>query len=1371
MAAPTPDELPRTVDVPVVPSQADEAAPPPLADDPYATRATVPPPGSQPAAELLGWPTVPGYEVLGELGRGGMGVVYKARQAKLNRVVALKMILAGAHAGEAELARFRTEAEAIARLQHPHIVQIHEVGEHNGLPFFSLEFCAGGSLEKKLAGTPLPPRDAAALVERLAQAMHAAHAKGVVHRDLKPANVLLTEDGIPKITDFGLAKLEQVGQTATGAIMGTPSYMAPEQAGGKTAQIGPAADVYALGALLYELLTGRPPFRGPTTFDTLVQVLHDEPVPPRQLQPTTPRDLETVCLKCLQKDPVRRYVTAEMLAEDLRRFQGHEPILARPVGAVERAVRWAWRRPAAAALLVVSGVSLLALVGLVVGLVNNTQLREEMDRTESALNEVKEARNAEASARTEAEEQRRKAEAALGVAEAANKEADRIGYFHSVFLADMALKENNVPQARQRLEECKPEQRKWEWRYLNARGQSELFAVPGVQAVFSPDGARIATADHDGVVRMFDARTGAQAFPPLKGAQRLSTPLFSPDGTRLAARTLDGRWRVFDARTGAEVFAPLQGPAQLHLLVFSPDGTRIAATCGDNTVRFYNARTGAEIPSLHWPQIGINPTLNPDWTRLIAGGSNGVTRVFDTQTRAEVLTLPRTMYYKFSPDGMRIAGWNTDGVVRFYDARTGMEVFTLQAAQRLSAAVFSPDGARIAATIGDMVVRVYDARTGSETLVLQGSNKLGIPEFSPDGARIAVPSVFGGGDGAVRVYDARTGAETLTLQGTQMLGGPVFSPDGACLAVMPEPIRGDRMVRVYDVRGGAETLAIKGPTPLDTPVFSPDGLRIATGGINGAVRVYDARTGAEVLTLPGMQGRAMPLFSPDGTRIAAVRAKGVQVYDARTGAEILTIPGAPWNIPAYSPDGTRMASEGDDEVVRVYDARTGTLAFTIEGTQKLGAPVFSPDGERIAVGPSRAGEGDEVVRVYDARTRAELFALKGGRSVFAPVFSPDGAHIAVPPSVIGDGVVRVYDARTGAEAFRLQGPQGFGAPVFSRDGERIAVAPALASEYGVVRMYDARRGTEVLSLNWAKGVSSHAPAFSPDGTRIAVAFSGPRGDGAVRVFDAPHDTTAWQAERRKALVAGLPTWHRNQAGESDRAGEWFAAAFHWGQLALAEPASGQPHFRRGLALVNLARTAEAKTEFETALALKKDLGPYHLAEAYARLGQWDKVPDATGLMALARFATHQERRFVATASLFKESFQAHPKWADARVPPQPNGLPFTNRRFAASAAAMAAAGEGDSVRLTDEQRAGWRRQALDWLRAELEVWKQSLDEATPQEAGVIAKLLADVQADGWLASVRDAARLARLPETERDAFRKVWDDVAALLKKAQTKKE
>jgi tetratricopeptide (TPR) repeat protein len=327
-----------------------------------------------------GWPHVPGYEILGELGRGGMGVVYQARHAALDRVVALKVLLAGAHAGPDEHARLRAEAGAAARLSHPHIVQVHDVGEHEGRPYIALEYVAGSSLAQRLGGTPLPAREAARLVETLARAMQAAHEAHVIHRDLKPGNVLLAEDGTPKVADFGLARrVEGAARlTATGVIVGTPAYMAPEQARGQK-EIGPAADVYALGAILYECLTGRPPFLGASPAETLIQVLEQEPVSPRRLNAKVPRDLDTITLKCLGKEPGRRYGSAGDLAADLKRWQTNEPILARPVGALERLSKWARRRPAAAGLFAALPAVLVVSFGMLYNLWRADRARGEAE--------------------------------------------------------------------------------------------------------------------------------------------------------------------------------------------------------------------------------------------------------------------------------------------------------------------------------------------------------------------------------------------------------------------------------------------------------------------------------------------------------------------------------------------------------------------------------------------------------------------------------------------------------------------------------------------------------------------------------------------------------------------------------------------------------------------------------------------------------------------------------------------------------------------------------------------------------------------------------------------------------------------------------
>jgi serine/threonine-protein kinase len=314
-------------------------------------------------------------------------VVYQARQVGLNRTVALKVLLAGRHASEEQRRRFLTEAASVAAVSHPGVVQVHDVGTWDGHTFLAMEYLPGGTLARKLAGTPLPPRDAASLVERLARAVAAAHARGVVHRDIKPRNVLLDGQGEPKVADFGLAKLAEAGDglTATGDILGTPAYMAPEQARGESKDVGPAADVYALGAVLYECLTGRPPFKAPTPADTLLLVLYQEPVAVRALNPQAPRDLETVCLKCLEKDPRRRYPSAAALAGDLDRFLAGRPVTARPTGPGERLVRLCRRNPVVSALVASVAVSLVA--GVVTAWVFAAQASQRADAARAALEE------------------------------------------------------------------------------------------------------------------------------------------------------------------------------------------------------------------------------------------------------------------------------------------------------------------------------------------------------------------------------------------------------------------------------------------------------------------------------------------------------------------------------------------------------------------------------------------------------------------------------------------------------------------------------------------------------------------------------------------------------------------------------------------------------------------------------------------------------------------------------------------------------------------------------------------------------------------------------------------------------------------------
>jgi tRNA A-37 threonylcarbamoyl transferase component Bud32 len=653
------------------------AAPPEasILPPPAAEAATLPPAGKADAAageRVL----VSGYEILAELGRGGMGVVYKARHSRLNRVVALKMILSGAHAGADDLARFKTEAEAIARLQHPNIVHIHEVGEHQGLPYLSLEFCPG-SLDRKLNGTPLPPAEAASLVEALARAMHAAHQAHVVHRDLKPANVLLAADGTPKVTDFGLAKkLDEAGRTASGAVMGTPSYMAPEQAGGRSRDIGPAADVYALGAILYECLTGRPPFKAATSLDTLMQVVADEPVPPRQLQSRTPRDLETVCLKCLHKEPARRYATALDLAEDLRRFQANEPIQARPVGRVERVGKWMKRRPAAAGLLAVTVLgALLLLLG---GLYFTRQLADERNTARDEKNRA-EDREAEATReRNRAEEEKERAERQLDLA--------RRNLMTAQLMRVAAVYEKDPFAGRELLHNynaCPLDLRDFAWRYYNRACQRDRLTLVGhTRAVnslaFTVDGLTLASASGDGQgwgeMKLWDVKTGKARAMLIGHTSGVNSVAFSSDGLTLASGSLDKTVKLWDVKAGQER-AALQGHTQaVSSVAFTADGLTLASASVDDIVNLWDVK------------------------------------LWDVKTGQERATLKGASGpVAFTADGLTLASGSRDKTVKLWDVKTGQQRATLQGHTRMVTSVaFSPDGLTLASGGWDGAVKLWD---------------------------------------------------------------------------------------------------------------------------------------------------------------------------------------------------------------------------------------------------------------------------------------------------------------------------------------------------------------------------------------------------------------------------------------------------------------------------------------------------------------------------------------------------------------------------------------------------------------------------------------------------------------------------------------
>jgi WD40 repeat protein len=762
------------------------------ADGPSASATTSLPPGTEPAAPPPPDGAGPGrrvggYEVLAEIGRGGMGVVYKARQAGLGRLVALKVVLAGEHGGPRELARFRTEATAAARLHHPHIVEVHDVGEHDGRPFLALEWVEGGSLAERLTGAPWPAREAARLVQALAGAAHHAHQRGVIHRDLKPANVLLTADGQPKVADFGLARRLAQGDTltadhapptATGAVLGTPAYMAPEQVAGAK-EVGPAADVYALGSILYELLTGRPPFRGVGVLETLEQVRSREPAPPSRLQPRLPRDLDTVCLKCLRKEPAKRYASAEALAEDLGRFLAGEPVRARPTPWWERAAKWARRRPAVAALLA----AVMTTAALGVGGVA-WSWRQTLD----ALGQAERERDLERKANAE----------------------------KTISLARQAWLTDDFEAAGRLLDECPPPYRGRDWRYLDRVCRGCLANLGGGDAPFakliwSPEGARLAAATHHDLktdtyrVIVWEAASGRTLFSVPRPNAASVCLAFTPDGRQLTvadfvstSATIKPRIQVksWDAVTGEEVRESSWAPFAFGTtLALSPDGRRLAGVAG-NRIKIWEAATGQEWRSISAPKGALlaSPSFNEDG-RLLA--------VLNLATEPRGITLPSNWApgEDGPPPAVKNEATEQKPSIYVWDAEAGQAAFpTLPVLQNTwGPLVFSPASPQLVAVSFDSerrtgIARVFNLTTGREDRVIRGhSYALTGTAFTPDGRRLATSSI----DRTVILWDAASGAELLTFRGHKAsVDFVAFSPDGRRLASAGE----DGTVRVWDVR-------------------------------------------------------------------------------------------------------------------------------------------------------------------------------------------------------------------------------------------------------------------------------------------------------------------------------------------------------------------------------------------------------------------------------------------------------------------------------------------------------------------------------------------------------------------------------------------
>jgi len=969
------------------------------------------------------------YELLEQIARGGMGIVFKAFQFSLNRVVALKSIRHGRSTSEAEIERFRQEAQAAAVLNHPNIVPVYACGEVGGQHYFTMEYVEGPSLAEIIRDSPLPAKTAVEYVRTIAKTVDYAHRHGVVHRDLKPANILITEDGQPRITDFGVAKLVEQGEHASvqTQIFGTPGYMSPEQSLGQEAAGDPSNDIYSLGALLYALLTSRAPFQAESSLETLVQVRNDDPVAPRLLNPQIPRDVETICLKCLRKDSEKRYATAAGLADDLECHLAGKPILARPVGRIEKLARLCHRNPMVASL--TAGAIALTMTLVIVQMLANSKL----NRVNSQLNK----------SNRELDRSQVELENALYAVKRSQIHAEELVYVSDIKEAGRAWSNGDARQTIESLERQQPQfgqrdLREVEWDFLwnHARIPSECVTQseqPLYFVCYSPDGQTITTAGQDAVIRIYDAVTFRERIAIETKQIEVNGLAYSTDGTILSSAGDDGTlclWRInLVSDTAAGIRRIPAHEFQVYNVAFTPDDRTLVSTGRDPVVRLWDVETGQSIGTFEGHERSAGSiAVSPDGETLATAGHDGRIALWDMGSQSLIRkvhpNIGRLTSVGLSLDGSLLVTSSTESKVQVWSVPALDLIHEFEHLDAVQRSLFTPDGSAVVACDTGGMIRIWPLTDNAD--VERGT--VGIPHLriwkahrdrvyamatSPDGKQML--SV--GSDGKLLASTISSDAPGWQLQKKEGdVEAMVFTGGNGLLATIDE-----HHVELWNPEDGSLVRRLE---PSDGTMKSiascATGATLVVGGEAGMIDVWKFYPEESKTTMRvGEQFSVNELaLSPGGAYLAAVERYEtdrdcLRVFDMATGKRLESIQSPECNSAAFSQDGQWLFASGESNLVQLWHLPDGERIVGATGhVDSINHLQFSQDDRWVAT-----GSDDRLVKVWEHRTVHEQLTLAGHLDdVKSIAFAPDSRTLA---SAGEDGRLKFWNIPSGQMLFEL----------------------------------------------------------------------------------------------------------------------------------------------------------------------------------------------------------------------------------------------------------------------------------------------------------------------------------------------------------------